>query len=316
MNQQRELIIRKINANYDSAVEESTDFEDEDDDDEEDAEMMELELDSGETLIVLNRDELIGDQLLIAEYSFGNVGNEPSAKTSRQENEFLNDSTVINYRPITPLNNLRQSQQFKNKQITPRDSLTPEKKFQNVKNSIDHFDRSNKNHNDNLKQGNLVNNRVKSSGMSQNRSQSIDKKPPYNHSLSAGNRGAGNENKSTNILVIESNDIPVEESYSTNASTTVGASRSFLANDSINGNGLQRQRSFRRVPEPNNSLVQRQKTNINNSVNIAPNPKYSITEPRPSSANSTKSKTSSSSSTINQESYYNNSNQKRNGTKN
>ncbi len=316
MNQQRELIIRKINSNDDAAIEENSDFEDEDDDDEEDAEMMELELDSGEALLILNREELIGDQLLINEYSFGNLGNEP-LKSNRQENEFLNDSTVINYRPITPLN-LRQSQQFKNKQITSRDSFTPEKTFQNVKNSIDHFDRSNKNHNENLKQGLLVNNRVKSGGgmAQQNRSQSVEKRPPYSHSLSAGNR-IGND-RSTNILVIESNDIPVEDSYSTMASTTtVAASKSFLANDSINGNGLQRQKSFRRGTEPNNVPLQRQKTlNMNNSVNIVPNPKYSITEPRPSSANSTKSKTSSSSSTINQESTYNNNNFKRNGTKN
>jgi len=315
VNQQRELIIRKINSNDDTTIEESSDFEDEDDDDEEDAEMMELELDSGEALLVLNREELIGDQLLINEYSFGNLGNEP-IKSNRIENEFLNDSTVINYRPITPLN-LRQSQQFKNKQMTSRDSFTPEKTFQNVKNSIDHFDRSNRNHNENLKQGTLVNNRVKSGGMTQqNRSHSVEKRPPYNHSLSAGNR-IGND-RSTNVLVIESNDIPVEESYSTMASTTtVAASKSFLAGDSINGNGFQRQKSFRRGTEPNNVPIQRQKTpNMNNSVNIAPNPKYSITEPRPSSANSTKSKTSSSSSTVNQESAYNNNNLKRNGAKN
>jgi hypothetical protein len=278
--------------------------------------MMELELDSGEALYILNRDELTGDQLLINEYSFGNLGNEPP-KTVRIDNEFLNDSTVINYRPITPLN-LRQSQQFKNKQVTPRDSFTPEKTFQNVKNSIDHFDRSSKNHNEYLKQGALINNRVKSSGgtAQQNRSQSVDKKPPYSHSLSAGNR-IGND-RNTNILVIESNDIPVEDSYSTMASmSTVAASKSFLANDSINGNGMQRQKSFRRGTEPNNVPLQRQKTqNMNNSVNIAPNPKYSIHEPRPSSANSTKSKTSSSSSTVNQESIYNNNNLKRNGTKN
>ena len=316
MNQQRELIIRKINSNDETPVEEASDFDDEDDDDEEDAEMMELELDSGETLLKLSADEPIGEQLLLSEYSFAasNMGNnEGPQKSHRLDTEFLNDSTVIN-RPITPLN-LRQSQQYKNKQqMTPRDSITPDKpSFQNVKNSVEY---SNKNHNDNLKQGTLINNRVKSS--TQHRSQSIDKKPPYSQPMSAGSR-TSNDDRRTNILVIESNDIPVEDSYSTNASSTIAASRSFLANDSVNGSVLQRQRSFKNSNVNGNGAppVQRQKSMAMNSssVNIVPNPKYSITEPRPSSANSTKSKTSSSSSTINQESTFYNS-QKRNGAKN
>lgn len=286
--------------------------------------MMELEIDSGEVLPKQN-DELIGEQLLLSEYSINNLGNEPPKTKSKLDNEFMNDSSVI-HRPLTPLN-LRQSQQFQSKQLPKPESLNSERAertFQNVKNSVEHsnFNRNNSNNRSNhsiKSKNNASNNSLKqSNSAAQIRGDSVERKPPYKQSLSAGskhsnenepkyNNDNGNENGKANVLIIESRDYSVDDSF-TNPMTS---NKIFATNDSLNG--FANRTKIQRTPEQSIAF-QRQKSYTNTSVNASSNsylPKYSLNEPRPSSANSTKSKNSISSTNLNNnnnDSTYNNNN--------
>jgi hypothetical protein len=118
------------------------------------------------------------------------------------------------------------------------------------------------------------------------------------------NNNNNNKEKKSDILVIESNDLSVDENYlklvnntATKYSNNVPESTSvgFAARPRI-------QRTPQQTPEP--SVTNYKKPTLNTSIQSSSSiqaPKYSITEPRPSSSsvnNSKNSKSSSSSGTI------------------
>lgn len=69
---------------------------------------MEIELDSGE-IIYKQTEEIIGESLLLQNYSFNNVGNETTKGNNKGNNKNVRESVNLSERPVTPLN-ARQSQ--------------------------------------------------------------------------------------------------------------------------------------------------------------------------------------------------------------
>jgi hypothetical protein len=245
---------------------------------------MEFELDSGEAMIKQSPDDLLGESLLVSEYSINNNNNNNNNeqlknRPKQSETEFLKESSVLS-RPITP-SHLRQSQHFTNKPPTNhKDSLIiTENVRNNPKRSVSN--------------GNLNNKDTKA------QTQAIDsgKKTPYKQSLSAGSRKEGK----ADILVIESKEVDdflaaSNQNYSNGGKTST--------NDSLTL-GFSAKQKIPRTPD--NYSYARKNSITNNSmnpVNSSFTPKYSITEPRPSSANSTKSKNSISTGTQNDNSQY------------
>lgn len=222
---------------------------------------MERELDAGEN-IFKQTDEIIGENLLIKFYSILNQGNEPGASREskqRLENEFMNESTLLN-RPITPLN-LKQTQLGQSKNFEKSD-LKPPKSSQSTRSS-----------------GPVKKDSIKSS-LSFNRAQSSDR---------LGKPSVADAKTKANFLSINSNDIRTVDSYEPIYSNVKDSNEAFLNKPKI-------QRT------PDQSMAMKQKSYITSSIqsNSSYAPKYSINEPRPSSASSTKSKNSPNSSTLNQ----------------
>lgn len=104
-----------------------------------------------------------------------------------------------------------------------------------------------------------------------------------------------NDNK-TNILTIESNDLSVDDNYLKIINDTKNKYQTTVTEST--DIGFAARPRIQRTPDTSNTNQKRAiiNTSIQSSSSITP--KYSITEPRPSSANSTKSKSTSSSGTI------------------
>ncbi|RNA21811.1 lisH domain-containing ARMC9 isoform X2 [Brachionus plicatilis] len=256
VNKQREVIINKINEDSDNEIEQPDDEED-DEDDEEDGDLMERELDAGETFMK-QTDEISGENLLLKFYSFINQGNEPivsrEGSKSKLQNELINESTLLN-KPTTPLS-VRNSQVIQSKNF---------EKSQSKNNSLSQSLAPAKK--DNLK-----------ASLSFNKTQSREK---------FGKKLTDSKNKS-NFPSINSNDIRSIDSY-----------------EPVYTNVQDSNDAFRNKPKiqrtPDHSV--RQKSVIASSIqsNSSYVPKYSVSEPRPSSASSNKSKNSpNSSNTLNQ----------------
>lgn len=197
-----------------------SDTEDDDEDEEEDPIVMEANLDRNELTLKQSTDELIGESLLVNEYS---TTNEQKSKSKLG----LNESIILN-RPITPFN-LRQSVLLHTKPFSTSDLFA---------------------------------------------------------------------DKKADILVIESNDMSVDDNYLKVINNANNKNDNLNKSDVV---GFSTRPKIQRTPEPTVSNTVR-KVSINTSIQSSSNsitaPKYSITEPRPSSANSIKSKSSSSSGTI------------------
>ncbi|CAF0879503.1 unnamed protein product [Brachionus calyciflorus] len=261
VNKQREVIINKINQD-DSIVEpDENDDEDDDEDDEEDGDVMERELDVGET-IFKQTEEIIGENLLLKYYSIINQGNEPSLSREmtkqKHEDEFLSESTLLN-RPITPLN-IKNNQLLQSKNFEKTSDFKPPKNNQ-INKSL-------------AKKENIK------SSLSFNRAQSTDRQQVKNSIVESKTKH--------NFLSINSNDIRTVDSYEPLYSNAKDSSEAFSNKPKI-------QRT------PDQSMALRQKSYIASSVqsNSSYVPKYSISEPRPSSASSNKSLKSPNSSTLN-----------------
>jgi hypothetical protein len=238
---------------------------------------MEFELDSGEAVIKQSADDLFGESLLVSEYSINNNNSNELLLKNRpkqSETEFLKESSVLN-RPITP-SHLRQSQHFTNKQpLNHKDSLIIS---ENIKNNPKRS----------VSNGSLNTKDTKA------QVQAIDS---GKKSLSAGSR----KNGKADILVIESKEVD-DFRASPDQNYTNGVKNS--TNDSLTL-GFSTKQKIPRTPD--NYSYARKNSITNNSmnpVNSSFTPKYSITEPRPSSANSTKSKNSISTGTQNDNSQY------------
>lgn len=257
VNKQREVIVNKINEDSDNETEQPEDEED-DEDDEEDGDLMERELDAGET-VFKQTDETSGENLLKNFYSFNNQGNEPilyrENSKNKLNNDILNESTLLN-KPTTPLS-LRNSQVIQSKNFEKSQS-----KMNSLSQSL------NPSKKENLK-----------TNLSFNRTKNGEK---------VGKKLAESKNKS-NFPSITSNDIRSIDSY-----------------EPVNTKTQDSNEAFRNKPKiqrtPDQSISIRQKSILASSMqsNMSYVPKYSVSEPRPSSASSNKSKNSPSSSILNQ----------------
>lgn len=223
--------------------------------------MMEANLDRSELIAKQSADELMGEALLQAEYS---INNEQKNK-SRSGFRNLNESIVLD-RPMTPAH-LRQSVMLQTKPFEPSD-----------------FNRLELNQSTTLKS-------------KTNRSQIIDRKNSFKLSTSRNELETNNTKKSANILVINSNDMQESDIYSKPPPSN--STKIFSPNDPTAG--FASRPKIQRTPEQSLAMKQNDKS-INASASIQSNsslnftPKYSITEPRPSSVSSSKSSKSPSQS--------------------
>ena len=248
---------------------------------------MEAELDRAEVFLKLNPDDLIGEVLLKSHYSLHN----DSRSKSRIGMDQMNESIFIS-RAITP-SNLRQSMMFQSKQLDVSESIASTNKEgpppTNPRNLTAKIDRPS----ETLK--------ASKNNHSNQRSNSNDRKPSFRQR----NNTDDDKNKKVNILVLDSNDAssnnsnieeviqsphyppphPIQQRSSLKESSNVFASKP----------------KIQRTPEQSYAIDRRKSnsTSVNQSGSLII-PKYSVSEPRPSSANSTRSKNSSSSGHSNQ----------------
>lgn len=287
VNKQREVIINKINSEdgiNENELNEQDDEEDEDD--EEDGDIMERELDGGEFLFKQGSDELVGEQLLISVYSINNMANMNKNESVNLE---LNEVNLLK-RSITPLN-LRQSVK-----------LNSEKETKTNSNRVVHSQVISNSYKQPSSAPTKPSSNVKSSLSFNNRTQSTERQSSLYKSSHQVEKKQTFKDKN-NVLVIHSNDLKSIDSYeasnlsNSNQRQTTSTKQLFNVNDSAEAffNRPKVQRT------PDHSI--KRKSPISNSTSTTSNsylPKYSIAEPRPSSANSNKSKNDSITSTLTQ----------------
>lgn len=234
---------------------------------------MEANLDRSELITKQSADEMVGDTLLQAEYS---ISNEQKLK-SRSGLRNMNESIVLD-RPMTP-SHLRQSVMLQTKPFNPSD--------------ISNLD---------INQSSLF----KNSKSTNNRMQAFDKKNSFKLSTqSASNQFGEAMGKSTNILVINSTtheeyEQEQEQPYvHVQAKATTPTS---VFNEAGNpGSGFASRPKIQRTPDQS-MMMSQQRNSLKDSINAASihasiqsasstnfGPKFSVAEPRPSTANSIKS---------------------------
>jgi hypothetical protein len=287
---------------------------------------MELELDSGEFLNK-NPEELIGEQLLVSDYAVNqNQSNDfkfrfnnknANNNNNKNENEFLNGAggpnsttanieNLINTRPITP-HHLRQSQLIQSKQFTSsshnQTNLNNSRPPAVVKlsgQSGNSYIRQKSNGNNNNSIGTVKDSSIsrQSFSLKNSRSQSSDRnknsvtlvsKLDNNDTRMFENEQ--NSQKGADILVIDS---IAEPSYQV---PQAEQTKYVYVNDSVSG--FVAKPKIQRTPDQSMMIVSsnKQQNNKQNGVPLPYTsissvnsfaPKYSISEPRPSSANSLK----------------------------
>ena len=221
---------------------------------------MEANLDRGEIVTKQLTNELIGETLLQAEYS---ISNEQKMK-SRNGFRNVHESTVLD-RPVTPAH-LRQSVMLQTKPFNPTDFMQQPERNTTPRDKL---------------------------------MGSVNRKNSFKLSTSRNELENFNSKKSTNILVINSQDETQEDNYLKPPQTT----KVFSNNDPTSG--FASRPKIQRTPDQSINI----KKSTNDSINPASihssiqsasstnfEPKYSIAEPRPSSAKSMKSMKSPSQS--------------------
>ena len=234
---------------------------------------MEANLDRGEIITKQSSDELLGDTLLQAEYS---ISNEQKLK-SRSGFKIMNESIVLD-RPITP-SHLRQSVMLQTKPFNPSD--------------ISHLD---------INQTGLF----KYSKSTNNRLQGFDKKNSFKLSTQSNSHfGEMPGSKSTNILVINSTQEEFEDNAYVHTQPKAATPTSVFTEAGNPNSGFASRPKIQRTPDQS-MIITQQKNILKDSINAAAihasiqsassssfGPKFSVAEPRPSTANSIKSSTKS-----------------------